>query len=101
MVIFFRPAMLFANRLKFRSKFIVLTALCAIPLTFGANLLIREAQQLEARTRYEVQAIQYLAPLRQLSVDIAQTRGTTHAFLSGDSSFKTRIESLSEQVNQH
>ena len=96
----FSPAIKLANRLDFRQKFVFLIIITAISLL----LLFRSLYLVESNKKevieYQLQATEFIAPVRLLVEHVAQTRGMTNAFLNGNDSFETKIMSKREQVEK-
>ncbi len=91
MTSFFLPAIRLSNLYSFKAKFVIVTLLCAAPLLFFFySLSSIQREQIEAR-ELQLQASQYINPLRRLVEHIAQTRGMTNAYLNGNESFKLKI----------
>jgi len=95
----FTPAIALSNNLSFKSKFIVVSLLCLLPLLFLGSLLITEAQQKITAANYEYDASNYIVPLRKLVEHIAQTRGMTNMYLNGNKKVEGKISAKRETVN--
>lgn len=63
--------------------------------------LYANQNETEQRIEYELDAAQYIKPMRNLFVDIAQTRGMTNTYLNGDDTFKQKVLNKRKAVDKH
>lgn len=85
------PAIKLANQLSFKTKFILVSLLCLLPLIFFFSVLSQQQQQLMENSQYEHKAARFIVPLRNLLEHIAQTRGMTNVYLAGDQSIEEKV----------
>jgi len=100
MISLFYPAIRLSNAVTFKTKFSLLTLLFALPLLYFFSILSIQARQQIIEAEIELQASQYIIPLRNLVEHVAQTRGMTNALLNGDESFRTSVMSKRKVVGE-
>lgn len=91
MIILFKPAIILSETLNFKMKFMLLMLICAVPLLTLFSIVATNQWERAERIQYSLQAAQYIAPLRNLSEHIAQTRGMTNAYIKGAEEFHSKI----------
>ena len=93
------PAIHLMNRLRLRSKFLLIIILCLIPLLVLSYSTLSSIEANVAISEQERSGITFIMPLRQLMVLIAETRGMTNGYLKGKTAFKAKIEAKQQEVD--
>ena len=86
------------NRLNIWQKFALLVAALCVPIALQAYLLVAEKNVAIDFARKEIVGTQYLQPVRTLLQHLAEHRGTSNAYLSGDASFREKISAKQSQL---
>jgi len=94
------PATALMNQLSCSKKMLLISIAFLVPLMITFYLLI--VGQLAALdvAKKEQTGVQYIVPLRQLIQHFPEHRGMTNAYLSGNTSFKSKLLAKREQINQ-
>lgn len=96
----FKPAAAVLGRFRFSTKFMIIFAVILLPLV-GLNAIIVSTFNDKIRTlEHEVTGLTFIQAIRPLLVDLPQHRGMTNAFLLGDTSFKSKIASKQNDIDQ-
>ncbi len=90
--------MSFLNRLKIWQKLALLIAALGIPIVLLTYLLAVEKNRGIDLARQEILGVAYLQPTRMLLQHLAEHRGMSNAYLSGDASFKEKIAAKQSQI---
>ncbi len=85
------PVIGILNRLRFSYKFILISMMFLLPILVMSTELVLEHNQKIQTIQNRQLALNYLAALRPLSEQIAQTRGMTNAFLNGKVKLESKI----------
>jgi len=94
------PATALMNQLSCSKKMLLISIAFLVPLMITFYLLI--VGQLAALdvAKKEQTGLRYIVPLRQLIQHFPEHRGMTNAYLSGNTSFKSKLLAKREQINQ-
>jgi len=94
------PATALMNQMSCSKKMLLISIAFLVPLIITFYLLI--VGQLAALdvAKKEQTGLQYIVPLRQLIQHFPEHRGMTNAYLSGNTSFKSKLLAKREQINQ-
>jgi methyl-accepting chemotaxis protein len=85
------PGVALLNRLRYPYKFLLVTVFMLIPMAVMGYLLIDEVSEKVDSLQAERIGLEYLTGIRPLIQHIPQHRGMSGAFLSGDSSFRSKM----------
>lgn len=97
---FLSPAIQVMNRLSYRQKFMVVGLCFLITLIGTLYLLVAEVNQQIQLTSSEQTGMQYMRTTRLLVDHLQQHRGMSSAYLSGDASFKEKLQQKQGQINE-
>lgn len=86
------------NRLTIWQKLALLVGMLCIPIALLAYLLAAEKNQAIGFAQQEIRGVHYLQPARALLQHLAEHRGMSNAFLSGDASFKEKLTAKQNQL---
>ncbi len=86
------------NQLKIWQKLALLVAALGVPIVLLVYLLVTEKNADIDFTRKEILGVQYLKPGRMLLQNLAEHRGMSNAYLSGDASFREKIAAKQNQL---
>lgn len=96
----FAPAVTLLNQLRLTHKFLLIFILYVIPVTYITYISVTDHSAGIYATQKEQLGLEYLAALRPLLENIAQTRGMTNAYLNGKPEFRQKIEAKRTLVNR-
>ncbi|HHL45462.1 MAG TPA: hypothetical protein ENJ24_02700, partial [Gammaproteobacteria bacterium] len=99
MTTFLAPAIELMNRLRLRSKFVLIITLSMIPLLVLSYITWSSIDADVVFSEQERRGIAFIVPLRKLMVHMAETRGMTNGYLNGKSGFKTKVEAKRREVD--
>src|SRR5688572_10388438 len=95
---FFEPAIFVLNRLRYPQKFLLITALFALPLGVVMWICLSIIQHdIEFSGRERV-GVAYIRPLDDVVQHIQQHRALTVSYLSGAPEFKARYEAKQLEI---
>ena len=86
------------NRLKIWQKLALLVTALGAPIVLLAYLLVAEKNLAIDFANQEIRGVQYLQPVRALMQHLAEHRGMSNAYLSGDASFREKIAAKQNQL---
>ncbi|HHW78881.1 MAG TPA: HAMP domain-containing protein, partial [Xanthomonadaceae bacterium] len=86
------------NRLKIWQKLALLAAALGMPIALLTYLLVAEKNLAIDFAHQEIRGVQYLQPVRALLQHLAEHRGMSNAYLSGDASFREKITAKQSQL---
>ncbi len=84
----FNPAIRLMERLRYRSKLILVLVLFILPLLVLGSLRISELNERVGFIDQKRRGIEFITPLRELIETIPQHRGMISAYLAGDQGFR-------------
>jgi methyl-accepting chemotaxis protein len=95
----FHPVVTFLQKITFPKKFAIISLILITPLVYmSVSSVVKQHQNIEqmelART-----GLEYLKTLRPLAEQIAQTRGMTNAYLSGNTAIEAKIIEKRQSVD--
>lgn len=79
------------NRLNLSQKFTLILISLLLPIALLFAILLINANQTIAFTEQEVSGIQFITPLRHLAQHLAEHRGMTNAYRSGNKAMKGKL----------
>lgn len=79
------------RKLTIRQKLALIAILMSLPIPFITWLFIAEKNNAASSAQLELNGVEYIVPLKRLSIDIARHRGSVNAFLKGETSARARI----------
>ncbi len=94
----FGPAVFILNRLRYPQKFLLITALFALPLGVVMAFFMSVVEHDIEFSRREKMGVEYIRPLDDVVQHIQQHRALTVAFLSGAHDFKEKYEAKQLEV---
>lgn len=94
------PGVTFMGRLKYRSKFLLISFIFLIPLIGLTWMLTSEMNASIRSATAERQGVEYLKPARQLLEAMQQHRGMAAAFLSGDAGFRDKLAAKQADIEK-
>jgi signal transduction histidine kinase/CheY-like chemotaxis protein len=97
---FFAPAVLVLNRLRYPQKFLLITALFALPLGVVMVFFLRVVQHDIEFSQHEKIGVEYIRPLDDVVQHVQQHRALTVAFLSGAPDFKAKYEAKQLEIQK-
>ncbi|HRF44873.1 MAG TPA: HAMP domain-containing protein, partial [Candidatus Competibacteraceae bacterium] len=86
------------NRLRIWQKLVLLVAVLFVPIMLLTYLLVAEKNLAIDFARQEIVGVQYLQPVRTLLQHLAEHRGMSTAYLSGEASFREKIMAKQSQL---
>ena len=86
------------NRLRIWQKLVLLVAVLFVPIILLTYLLVAEKNLAIDFAHEEIMGVQYLQPVRTLLQHLAEHRGMSTAYLSGDASFREKIMAKQNQL---
>jgi signal transduction histidine kinase/CheY-like chemotaxis protein len=96
----FGPAVLVLNRLRYPQKFLLITALFALPLGVVMFFFLRVVQHDIEFSQHEKIGVEYIRPLDAVVQHVQQHRALTVAFLSGGHDFKALYEAKQLEIQK-
>ncbi len=94
------PVIRILNKLRFSHKFILISMIFLLPLlALSVGLVLGDNQKIQTIHNRQL-ALDYLAALRPLSEQIAQTRGMSNAFLNGKLELESKIMDKRSSVDE-
>jgi signal transduction histidine kinase/DNA-binding response OmpR family regulator len=96
----FAPAVLILNRLRYPQKFLLITALFALPLGVVMFFFMRVVQHDIEFSQHEKMGVEYIRPLDDVVQHVQQHRALTVAFLSGAPDFKAQYEAKQLEIQK-
>ncbi len=94
------PATALMNQMSCSKKMLLISIAFLAPLIITFYLLIvGQLAALDVAKKEQI-GLQYIVPLRQLIQHFPEHRGMTNAYLSGNTSFKSKLLAKREQINQ-
>ncbi len=94
----FGPAVQILNRLRYPQKFLLITALFALPLGVVMFFFLRVVQHDIEFSEHEKVGVEYIRPLDAVVQHVQQHRALTVAFLSGAPDFKAQYEAKQLEI---
>lgn len=94
------PLISFLSSISYKAKFILIGLFAMIYTTFSLYLSIVEANSKIAFAHQEYVGAQMLPSVKSLLLETQKLRGTTAAYLSGDSALKSKVLSLQSSVKE-
>jgi len=95
---FFAPAVLVLNRLRYPQKFLLITALFALPLGVVMLFFMSVVQHDIEFSQHEKIGVEYIRPLDAVVQHVQQHRALTVAFLSGAPEFRAKYEAKQLEI---
>ncbi|HTM46989.1 MAG TPA: response regulator [Polyangiaceae bacterium] len=95
----FGPAVFVLNRLRYPQKFLLISALFALPLGVVMSFFLSVVEHDVEFSSRERLGIEYIRPLDDVVQHVQQDRALTVAFLSGALDFKTQYEHKQLQID--
>jgi len=95
----FAPAVLILNRLRYPQKFLLITALFALPLGVVMSFFMSVVEHDIEFSRRENMGVDYIRPLDSVVQHIQQHRALTVAFLSGAPDFQKQYEAKQVEID--
>ncbi|MFO1372559.1 MAG: methyl-accepting chemotaxis protein [Candidatus Competibacteraceae bacterium] len=86
------------SRLRIWQKLALLTVALGIPIVLLTYLLVAEKNLAIDFARKEILGVKYLQPVRTLLQHLAEHRGMSNIYLSGDTSFREKITAKQSQL---
>jgi methyl-accepting chemotaxis protein len=87
------------RNLKVWQKLVVMGAVCMLPFAAITWRMVSSIDELGVEfARQEIRGLEYYRPLLTLLKDLQQHRGMAAAWLSGDASFKERLDSKGTDI---
>jgi signal transduction histidine kinase/CheY-like chemotaxis protein len=96
----FGPAVQVLNRLRYPQKFLLITALFALPLGVVMFFFLRVVQHDIEFSEHEKIGVEYIRPLDAVVQHVQQHRALTVAFLSGAPDFKAQYEAKQLEIQE-
>jgi signal transduction histidine kinase/DNA-binding response OmpR family regulator len=96
----FGPAVRILNRLRYPQKFLLITALFALPLGVVMVFFMSVVQHDIEFSQHEKIGVEYISPLDDVVQHVQQHRALTVAFLSGAPDFKARYEAKQLEIQE-
>jgi len=96
----FVPGIQVMNRLTYPKKFLLIGLCFFLPLCIILYQLIDEIDKKVEFTKLELIGIHYNNATKKLVDDMQQHRGMSSVYLSGDSSFKSKLVDKEQQITQ-
>jgi signal transduction histidine kinase/CheY-like chemotaxis protein len=96
----FAPAVLILNRLRYPQKFLLITALFALPLGVVMFFFMSVVQHDIEFSEHEKMGVDYIRPLDDVVQHVQQHRALTVAFLSGAPDFKAQYEAKQLEIQR-
>ncbi len=94
------PATALMNRLQCSGKMLLISLAFMTPLVITLSLLLNEQLTAIDVAQKEQTGLQYIVPLRQLVQHFPEHRGMTNAYLSGNSTFKSKLFAERQKIAQ-
>ena len=94
------PATALMNKMSCSKKMLLISIAFLTPLMITFYLLIVGQLASLDVAKKEQTGLRYIVPLRQLIQHFPEHRGMTNAYLSGNTSFKSKLLAKREQINQ-
>ncbi len=95
---FVTPATTLMNQFSCSKKMLLISIAFMTPLIITLYLLISEQMIAIKFAEKEQLGVEYIVPLRQLMQHLPEHRGMTHAYLSGNESFRAKIMATRNQL---
>ncbi len=101
MQMFFLPAISLMNRLRLRSKFILILALCLFPLVVLSYITFSNLNKEIVFIEAERKGVEFLVPLRQLLVGVLKAQTLTDLYLGGELEADEQLKKLQSEITTH
>ncbi len=99
-LLWFRPAVLLLNRLRFPQKFALISLLFALPLGLVIYFLCSNINEQVRVARLEIDGVEYLTPLQQLGEQLPQAMSLAHAWLEKQSFAAEHLPTREAEINR-
>lgn len=86
------------KNLKVRARLLIVAVLFAVPIVGMLVVLAKETQRAVERVEVQQTAVEYVMPLRKLLENVQQHRGLANGLLSGDQSFRDKLQAAGTAV---
>jgi PAS domain S-box-containing protein len=96
----FSPAMHILGKLKLTHKFILVSLVIAVPMTIAIAFLITDIGDRREINEKQGQGLEYVNQLKKFFEVVPQHRGMNSAYLRGDLTFKEKIHSKHNEIEQ-
>ena len=96
----FTPAIALMDRLRFQKKFMMIFAIIFLPLVALSWVTVSSFSEKVQTLKHERQGLLFIQTIRPLLEHMPQHRGMTNAYLEGETSFKSKIMSKRNDVDQ-
>lgn len=88
------------NNIRLSRKLGIVVIALIIPIIVLTSMLYQELNKAITNDTMESYGVEYIKPLQRLAVDIAQHRGMTNGLLNGDESFREKLETKRQQIDE-
>ncbi len=88
------------NRMMLWQKLLVIVVILSVPGNYLVYLLVVEKDRDIGLVQNEIAGTKYLDPVQSLQQHVMEHRGMTNALLSGDSSFRDKLQAKRAEITQ-
>lgn len=96
----FTPAVKIMSLLRYWQKFVLITILFTIPVSFALYSFISEINERITSTEKEISGTHYIAPVFPLLQDVQQHRGMASLYLRGDESLLPLLAEKEKKIEE-